>query len=87
MTDIEKLLDGWELVSLRVFYHNPDYRSLIQEFSWQFYDRAPRWDRTNRFLDHWRREIDAPIQSIEMSRARLLSPGRLVHVPIEFRLN
>ena len=80
ISDLERQLAGWELVVLRVFYHMPDYRSLLQEFTWQFIDRPPSFERTKAFLDHWHREIEAPINRVEMSRQRLIAPG--VYQPV-----
>ena len=55
------------IVSLRVFYYRPDYKNLIQEFAWQFEDYKPKYPRVNRFLNHWRENIDAVIADIEMA--------------------
>lgn len=55
------------IVSLRVFYYRPDYHNLIQEFAWQFEDYKPKYPTVNRFLNHWRENIDAVIADIEMA--------------------
>lgn len=57
----------YSLVTVRVIYFLPDYHDLIQEFLWQTLDQRPRYPRVQRFLDHWRREIDAVIKEIEIS--------------------
>ena len=58
------------IVSLRVFYYRPDYKNLIQEFSWQFEDYRPKYPRVNKFLRHWRENIDAVIADIEMAEVK-----------------
>ena len=55
------------LVSLRVFYYMPDYRDIIQEFMWQTEDYKPRYPRVNKFLNHWKENIDAVIAEVEMA--------------------
>ena len=62
------IIDRKRPVLLRVFYYMPDYTSILQEFHWQTLDVHPFYPRVNRFLDHWRKNIDAVIADIEMSR-------------------
>ena len=62
------IIDKKHIVLLRVFYYMPDYTSILQEFQWQTLDVHPFYPRVNRFLSHWRKNIDAVIADIEMSR-------------------
>jgi uncharacterized protein Usg len=55
------------LVTLEVVYYRPDFRSILQEFVWQTEDQVPGIPRVHRFLDHWRREIDAVIREARLS--------------------
>lgn len=57
------------LVTVQVFYFIPGYSYLINEFLWQTLDRRPRYPRVHRFLDFWRREIDAVIKEVTISDA------------------
>ena len=57
------------LVSLRVFYYMPDHRNLIQEFMWQTEDVKPKYPRVNKYLNFWRKNIDAVIADIEMAES------------------
>lgn len=52
------------IVTVQVFYYMPDFQSLIGSFVWQTFDHRPSYPRVNRFLDHWRRDIDAIIQDV-----------------------
>lgn len=52
------------IVTVQVFYFIPNYRSLLNSFLWQTLDVSPRYPRIGRFLDFWRREIDAVIQDV-----------------------
>jgi uncharacterized protein Usg len=56
----------YSLVTVRVVYFLPDYHDILQEFLWQTMDLRPRYPRVQRFLDHWRREIDAVIKEIDI---------------------
>jgi uncharacterized protein Usg len=55
----------------------PDSPSLLQEFLWQTLDLAPEYPRIRRFLDYWRREIDAVIHSVTVASPGLVAPARL----------
>lgn len=58
------ILSERSLVTIQVYYFIPDYPHLIGRFIWQTQDVKPRYPRIHRFLDHWRREIDAVIKEI-----------------------
>ena len=57
-------LQGWRLATAEVLYYMPDHPSLLQSFVWQTLDLAPSYPRIGRFLEFWRREIDAVIHSV-----------------------
>lgn len=79
--------EGAQLVTLRLIYFRPDHHWLLQDFIWQTLDVVPVLPRIHHFLDHWQREIEATIHSIELAamhpsgRPVILSPGfvGLVH--------
>ncbi len=75
--DFEAQLGGQRLTTAQILYHLPDHPGLLQEFLWQTQDRAPDFPRIHRFLDFWRREIDAVIHSVRVSHLGLVSPARL----------
>ena len=80
MTDNEDLvrqLRGERLTTANVIYYMPDSPSLLQEFMWQTLDLAPEYPRIRRFLDFWRREIDAVIHSVTVGSQGLVAPARL----------
>jgi uncharacterized protein Usg len=54
----------------------PDHPTLLQSFVWQTLDLAPQYPRIHRFLDFWRREIDAVIHSVRLASGESLAPGR-----------
>jgi uncharacterized protein Usg len=66
--DFEKLfIGGYQLVTVNVLYYMPDHSHLLNEFLWQTLDLRPRYPRVHKFLDYWRREIDAVIKEVVIS--------------------
>lgn len=70
-------LQGWRLATAEVLYYMPDHPSLLQSFLWQTLDLAPEYPRIHRFLDYWRREIDAVIHSVRLATGETLAPPRI----------
>ena len=55
------------MTTLQVYYYMPDYTNIIQEFVWQYNDRVPKFPRTHKFLNYWTTEIDAVIETVNLS--------------------
>lgn len=72
-------LDGWRLATAEVLYYLPDHPKLLQTFVWQTLDLAPSYPRIHRFLDFWRREIDAVIHSVQLATGETLAPAPVRH--------
>lgn len=70
-------LEGWRLATAEVLYYLPDHPSLLQSFVWQTLDLAPAYPRIHKFLDFWKREIDAVIHSVTLSNGETLAPARV----------
>ena len=68
-------LQGYGLLTAEVSYYMPDHPALIQLFVWQDYDVAPQFPVLHRFLDHWRREIEATLHSIRIAHNHLIGPA------------
>jgi uncharacterized protein Usg len=69
-------LQGWRLATAEVLYYMPDHPALLQTFVWQTLDLAPAYPRIHRFLDFWRREIEAVIHSVRLASGEPLAPPR-----------
>lgn len=54
-------------VLLQVIYHMPMHPSLLQEFTWGYEDHVPELIRTHKFLNHWKRNINAVISDVSIS--------------------
>ena len=75
--DFVKQLAGYGLTTAQILYRMPDHPALLQTFVWQTLDLAPRYPRIHRFLDFWRREIDAVIHSVRLATGETLAPPRM----------
>lgn len=73
--DFEARLMGSGLLTTEILYYMPDHPKLLQSFTWQTMDKAPEFARLARFLDHWRREIEAVIHSIRIAHADYIGPS------------
>lgn len=70
-------LKGWRLATAEVLYYMPDHPALLQSFVWQTLDLAPGYPRIHKFLEFWRREIDAVIHSVTLCSGETLAPARI----------
>ena len=75
-------LRGWRLATAEVLYYMPDHPTLLQSFIWQTLDLAPSYPRIHKFLDFWRREIDAVIHSVQLATGEQLAPARVQTVDL-----
>jgi uncharacterized protein Usg len=72
--DFHRQLLGYGLSTAEISYYLPDYPSLLQVFVWQHHDEAPHFPVLNRFLDHWRRDIEAVVHSVRLAHSMMLGP-------------
>ena len=77
MDDFAAQLKGGRLTTAEVLYYMPDHPRLLQSFMWQTLDVAPEYPRVHRFLDYWRREIQAVIHSVRLSSVGVVAPARV----------
>jgi uncharacterized protein Usg len=82
-----RLLPDWRLTTAEILYHMPDHPGVLQTFLWQKHDLAPRFPELGRFLDFWRREIEAPLHSVRVASAALMRPAELRYADGQFLLN
>ena len=76
-SEMELRLQGWRLTTAEVLYFMPDHPKLIQSFVWQTLDLAPKYPRIVKFLDFWKREIDATIHSVHVGGSSALAPAKV----------
>ena len=73
-----RLSEGFGLTTANIFYRRPDHLWLLQTFTWQEYDLFPDFPELNRFLDFWKREIDGPLHSVQVSHSKLMTPTEII---------
>jgi uncharacterized protein Usg len=73
-SDLSMQLAGYGLATIQIHYYMPDHPSLLQQFLLQQYDLAPRFPELKRFLDFWRRDIDAVLHSVQIAHQKLIGP-------------
>lgn len=86
-SDFGKRIRGYGLLTAEIHYWMPDHPSLLQQFVWQHMDIAPHFPELARFLDHWRRDIEATLHSIRVAHCALMRPAEIRNIDEEFRLH
>ncbi|MEM8837423.1 MAG: aspartate-semialdehyde dehydrogenase [Pseudomonadota bacterium] len=86
-SEIELMLAGYGLTTANIFYHRPDFQTLLQTYLWQDYDMAPDFPKLHGFLDFWTKSLDGPLHSVQYSHQRLIGPGEWQKVDGEFIIN
>ena len=73
--ETEAMLMGHGLTTAEILYRMPDCRGLLQTYTWQDYDLAPRFPKLHAFLEFWENQLDGPLHSVRYSHQRLIRPG------------
>ena len=76
VSDFQAQLQGKRMTTAEVLYYMPGHPSLLQSFLWQTLDVAPDYPRVHRFLEFWRKEIEAVIHSVAISSCHEITPPR-----------
>ncbi|RME68819.1 MAG: Usg family protein [Alphaproteobacteria bacterium] len=87
LSDMELRLLGYQLATAEILYHLPDHPGLLQSFTWQTLDLAPRFPRLCRFLDYWTHNIEGTLHSVRVASRALIAPYELRLAKGEFRLH
>jgi len=89
VSDFELMFSrGYSLVTVNIIYYMPDHHSLVNEFMWQTLDLKPKYPRVERFLEYWRKEIDAIIKEVQLCDSTGLAPRnfkRVVEINTRFQ--
>lgn len=80
-------IPDWRLTTAELLYHLPDHPHVLQSYVWQKLDLAPAFPNLEKFLDFWRREIEAPLHSIRVASAALTRPAELRYANGVFTLH
>ena len=87
MNEFHQKLQGYQIVTVDIFYYMPDYQNIIQEFIWQTPDQVPQYYRVHQFLKFWHKNINAVIKEILVSHDSSVSPTKYQSVDHFFSLN
>lgn len=87
LSEMELRLRGYRTATAEILYHMPDHPDLLQSFTWQTLDLAPRFPRLIRFLDYWAHHIDGTLHSVRVASKVLIAPCELRLTKNEFRLH
>ncbi len=80
-------MEGYGLTTAHIFYHMPDFHSVLQGFVWQDYDIAPDFPHMKKFLDFWRDNLDGALHSVRYCHQHLIKPCEWRAVEGEFRVS
>lgn len=86
-SEIELMLDGHGMTTANIFYHMPDFKSVIQSYVWQEYDTAPDFPKLQKFLEFWADTLDGTIHSVQYCHQKLIKPGEWRTIDGEFKLH
>jgi uncharacterized protein Usg len=68
-------LQDYRLTTARIYYHMPDYPSVLQTYVWQKVDLAPDFPELRKFLDFWQRSLDGKLHSVKVASTKLVRPA------------
>ncbi len=74
---LELMLRDYRLTTAEILYHMPDHPSLLQSYTWQEFDLAPRFPELRKFLDFWAANLDGKLHSVKVASQRLIRPMEL----------
>ena len=84
MSETEKMLRGYGLLTAEMIYHMPDHPHVLNSFVWQDYDLAPDYPRLFEFIEFWQSEIEGPLNSVRFTHRQEISVGQWRNVVGEF---
>jgi uncharacterized protein Usg len=74
---LDRQLRGYRLTTFEILYHLPDHPDVLQTFTHQLFDIAPRYPELRRFLDFWERNIEGRLHSVKVASAPLIQPATI----------
>ncbi len=80
MSDLARMLSDFRLTTAEILYHLPDHPSLLQSYTWQKLDLAPRFPELKKFLDFWEANLDGKLHSVKVMSSRIIKPAEFRNV-------
>lgn len=85
--DFARQIDGYGLTTADILYRLPDHPSILQQYIWQEYDKAPLFPELNRFLAFWEAKLEGLLYRVTVCYKTLIGPAELRAINGEFRLH
>jgi uncharacterized protein Usg len=85
--DFRRQINGFGLTTADILYRLPDHPSILQQYIWQDYDKAPVFPELNKFLAFWQTKLDGLLYKVTVCHNALIGPAELRAVGSEFRLH
>ncbi len=79
MRMMKEQLDGYRLTTAEILYHLPDFPELLQSYTWQDLDMAPRFPVLKRFLDFWDQNLDGKVHSVRVASKSIIGASETSH--------
>ena len=86
-SETELMLRGYGLTTAVFYYRMPDFRHVLNTFTWQDYDLAPDYPQLFKFIEFWQAELEGPLHSVSFTHRKLIRPGEWRHVTGEFNVH
>lgn len=87
MSDLARMLADYRITTAEILYRMPDHPSLLQSYTWQELDLAPKFPELRRFLDFWEANLDGKLHSVKVMSNRIIRPGEFSHTENYFTLH
>lgn len=87
MAELKKQMNDFRLTTAEIFYHMPDFPTLLQSYIWQDYDIAPKFPTLLKFLDFWSKELDGKVHSVYVASQKIITPGEARFFDCELTLH
>lgn len=87
MSEMEMMMRGYRLTLAEILYHMPDHPGVLQTFTWQDFDQAPRFPRLKTFLDFWTGNIDGKLHSVRIAAKGIVSATDMRYAGVEFQVH
>ncbi len=84
MKDLELMFRDYRLTTAEIFYHLPDYPSILQSYLWQELDINPDFPVLREFLEFWERKLDGRLHSVSVESCDIIKASDFSHINNEF---
>ena len=84
---LERQLRGYAMTTAEILYFLPDHPSLLQSFTWQELDIAPKFPELRKFLDFWSQQIEGRLHEVNVAHNAIIKPPSCVYAKGEWLLH